>query len=566
MSHFSSWLQSYSKNVPAEIEASHLTLQDIILNAGAEFEARPAYTCMGHTLSFGEILAQAKAFANFCREILNLKQGDCLALMMPNLLQYPICLFGGLLAGLTIINLNPLDKADSLKNELKDSGAKAIVVLENSVAELVKALPETVLMHVIITSVGAMQPVWKRWLINGYMRHIKRVVPKWPLPGALRLSDALKAGDTFEFEKVPVRSEDLAFIQYTGGTTGVAKGVMLSHHNLCANIIEVHAWVKDVLDGKTDIVLTALPLYHIFSLVINCFLFMYVGGQNVLIPDPRDIPHLVREMQKSRFTCFCGVNTIFNALLHNQEFRNLDHSRFKLIIGGGMAVQKTVADEWQRITKSIIIQGYGLTETSPVVTINPLTASTFTGSIGLPISSTLVSIRDPHNQELPIGATGELCVKGPQVMQGYLHQAAETAHVMTDGWLHTGDVAYMDEKGFVYIVDRLKDMVIVSGFNVYPTEIENFLKTIPGINEVAVIGIPDATHGEGVKAFIVKENGSDLTAEKIIEICHDKLVAYKCPRQVEFLAALPKSAVGKILKKELRKREEMPSISSSLSL
>ncbi len=546
------WLQSYPKDIPAEIETGNQTLQDILLSAERRFASAIGFSCMGSSLTFGELFSYAKGFANYCREDLNLQKGDCVALMMPNLLQYPICLFGALLAGLTVVNLNPLDKADSLKVELKDSCAKAIVVLENFVAELEKIIMDTSVSQVIITSVGSMHPLWKRGLINGYLRYIKKAVPKWHLPGSIRLRQALKWGMTFPFSKVTVSPEDLAFIQYTGGTTGVAKGVMLSHHNLVANLLQVHAWTREVLEQKTQVVMTALPLYHIFSLVINCLLFTFLGGHNVLIPDPRNIPSLIAEMKKSRFTCLCGVNTLFNALLHNPEFRALDHSKPRVIIGGGMAVQKTVADEWQKVTNTVIIQGYGLTETSPVVTINPLNAKTFSGSIGLPISSTLVSIRNSDNQELPFGKVGELCIKGPQVMHGYLHHDAETRKTMKGHWLHTGDLAYMDEQGYIYIVDRLKDMVIVSGFNVYPAEIENLIKTLPGVNEVAVIGVPDPDHGEVVKAFVVKEKGSRLSDKDLIRFCHDKLAAYKCPHQVQFMEALPKSPVGKILKKDLR--------------
>lgn len=546
------WLAFYPKNVPTEIEVDELTLQDILLRSEQKFGNLSGFACMGQELSFAEVFAKAKAFANYCREELKLKKGDRLALMMPNILQYPICLFGGLLAGLTIVNLNPLDKADSIGTELKDSQAKAIVVLENFVTELEKVVEETSIEKVIITSVGSMQPLWKCILINGYLRYIQKAVPTWHLQGSIRFHAAIKLGEQYDFKLEKVAPEDMAFFQYTGGTTGVPKGVMLSHRNLVANLLQVHAWTKEQLKEGVEVVLTALPLYHIFSLVINCFLFTYLGGKNVLIPNPRDIPHFVTEMKKSKFTCFCGVNTLFNALLHNDKFRTMDHSHMKVVIGGGMAVQKAVADEWQKVTGTVLIQGYGLTETSPVVTINPLDSKEFTGSIGLPIPSTIVSIRDADNNELPVGKVGNLCVKGPQVMQGYFHREKETAEVMLGGWLHTGDGAYMDEKGYIYIVDRLKDMIIVSGFNVYPTEVENLIKTMPGVNEVAVVGIPNFDHGEVVKAFIVKEPGSNLTAESVMKFCHDKLAGYKCPHEVEFRDSLPKSAVGKILKKDLR--------------
>lgn len=547
------WLAFYPKNIPTEIEVGDQTLQDVLLSAESRFANLPGFACMGQTLSYDETFSYAKAFSNYCREALHLQKGDRIALMMPNLLQYPICLFGALLAGLVIVNLNPLDKADSLKHELKDSGARAIVVLENFVAELEKVIADTDLEKVIITSVGSMLPRWKCMLVNGFLRYIKKSVPKWHIPGcSIRLHQALKLGEAYSFEKVSVSTKDLAFFQYTGGTTGIAKGVMLTHENLVANLLQVHAWTADVLKEGEEVVITALPLYHIFSLVINCFLFTLLGGKQVLVPDPRDIPELVSTMKSSRYTCFCGVNTLFNALLHNEAFRKMNHSSIKVVIGGGMAVQKAVADEWQKVTHSVLIQGYGLTETSPVVTINPIDSKNFTGSIGLPIPSTMVSIRDEDDKELPHGKVGNLCVKGPQVMLGYFNREAETQEALKNGWMHTGDGAYMDEKGFIYIVDRLKDMIIVSGFNVYPAEVENLLKTLPGVNEVAVIGIPSFEHGEVVKAFIVREKDSVLTEDQVKKFCHDKLAAYKCPHEVEFRDALPKSAVGKILKKELR--------------
>lgn len=546
------WFSFYPKNVPTEIEMGTETLQDILLNAEARFGMLAGFSCMGKTLTFSELFRYAKLFSNYCREELHLQKGDRIALMMPNLLQYPVCLFGALLSGLVVLNLNPLDKADSLKDELADSGAKAIVVLENFVTELEKIIKETAIDQVIITSVGEMQPFFKRTLINGYLRYIKKQVPQWHLPGAVRLHETLKRGEAYSFEKVLVTPADMAFFQYTGGTTGRPKGVMLTHGNLVANLLQIDAWTKGILQEGAEVVMTALPLYHIFSLTINCFLFTLLGGLNILIPDPRNIPNLVKEMKKSRYTCFCGVNTLFNSLLHNETFRAMDHSHVKVVIGGGMAVQKAVADEWQKVTGSVVIQGYGLTETSPVVTINPLDAKTFTGSIGLPIPSTFVSIRDEEDNELPLGKIGNLCVKGPQVMHGYFNRDKETAEALKGGWMHTGDGAYMDEQGFIYIVDRLKDMIIVSGFNVYPAEVENLLKTLHGVNEVAVIGIRDPNHGEVVKAFIVKEKGSTLTEAEIIKFCHDKLAAYKCPHQVEFRDSLPKSNVGKILKKDLR--------------
>lgn len=545
------WLEHYPAGVPAQIEKTDLSLQNLIQEAAHTFPHHPAFSCMGKTLSFQEIFEHAQHFSNYCRAVLALKKGDCLAIMLPNILQYPIALLGGLLAGLVIVNLNPLDKAESLAHELSDSGAKAVIVLENFVSELEKVLPQTALKKVIITSMGDLQPLWKRFGIHVYFHYLKKSIPSCNLSQAVSFSEVLKKGAHHDFILCPVEPHDLAFIQYTGGTTGIAKGVMLSHSNMMSNILQVQAWVKNVLSEGQEIIVTALPLYHIFSLLVNCFLFIKMGGHNLLIPDPRNIPALVKDLKQSHFTCLSGVNTLFNALLHSPAFCAMNHAGMKLSIGGGMAIQQAVAEAWQAKTGKVLIQGYGLTEASPVVAINPLESTSFTGSIGLPISSTEVSIQDKNGNILPAGVTGELCIKGPQVMQGYYHNPSETQKALKQGWLHTADAAYMNEKGFLFIVDRLKDMVIVSGFNVYPAEVENMIKKMPGVNEVAVIGIPDALHGEVVKAFIVKEKKSRITAQKVIDFCHERLAAYKTPHQVEFIEALPKSAVGKILKKDL---------------
>ena len=528
------------------------TLQDLIFNAQQKFADKKAFTCMGATLTFAELYTDALDFAHYCQSELKLVKGDRLAVMLPNILQYPIVVFGAILAGLTLVNINPLDKAPSIGHELRDSGARAIVVLENFAHELALALPETHIEMVIVTSIGALLPAIKHFFVDQYLRHIAHQVPEYHFPHSIEFQEALHAGRKAPFTAVKVMPEDLAFIQYTGGTTGIAKGVMLSHSNLMSNLVQVRDWVDDSLQVGEEIIITALPLYHIFSLLVNCFLFVYLGGENVLIPNPRDIPDLAKVMKKSGYTCFSGVNTLFNALLHHAPFCEMDHSHVKLVIGGGMAVQKAVADEWQRVTGHVLIQGYGLTETSPVVTITPFDAPAFTGSIGLPILDTMLAIKDLQGHDLPINTVGELCVRGPQVMQGYYQRPEETALALRDGWLHTADAAYIDASGFCYIVDRLKDMIIVSGFNVYPIEVENMLKTMPEINEIAVIGIPDAEHGEVVKAFIVKEKNATLTAKQVMDFSHQFLAGYKCPHEVVFVESLPKSAVGKILKKDLR--------------
>ncbi len=528
------------------------TLQDLIEGAARQYATKKAFSCMGASLTFAQLHARALDFAQYCQHELKLVKGDRLAIMLPNILQYPIILFGSILAGLTIVNVNPLDKAPSIGHELRDSEARAVVVLENFAHELGLALPDTQVEMVIVTSIGELLPTVKHFLVDAYLRHIAHKVPEFHFPHSIEFKQALDTGHKHAFTPVKVAPEDLAFIQYTGGTTGIAKGVMLSHANLVANLRQVRHWVGESLQDGEEVIITALPLYHIFSLLVNCFLLVYMGGENVLIPNPRDIPDLVKIMKKSHYTCFTGVNTLFNALLHHEPFREMDHSRMKMVIGGGMAVQKTVADEWQKVTGCVIIQGYGLTETSPVVTITSPTAPCFTGSIGAPILDTEVSIQDPEGRELPDHAVGELCVRGPQVMPGYYHLPLETAQALRDGWLHTADAAYRDKQGLYYIVDRLKDMIIVSGFNVYPAEVENMLKTMPQINEIAIIGVPNPDHGEVVKAFIVKERGVSLSAQQVIDFARRNLAAYKCPHEVVFVDALPKSPVGKILKKDLR--------------
>ena len=548
------WLQSYPPQVSPNIDYQNETLQNLFYDAVRQFPNQPAYRFLGTQLTYQEFARLAEQFASFCQSSLKLQKGDRIAVMLPNTLQYPICIFGALLAGLTIVNLNPLDKAPSLKNELTDSNAKLIVVLENFVSELELIIAETQVQQVVITSIGFAQPWWKCKLINFYLRHIKKIVPRWHLPGSMRFSKALQQGASVPFKRVLVTPDDLAFLQYTSGTTGVPKGVMLSHKNLMCNVLQCLSWVRDkVQDGK-EVVLTALPLYHVFSLTVNALVFMKLGGESVLILDPRNLPQLISTMRSTKFTCITGVNTLFKVLLEQRKFHKLDFSKLKLTIGGGMAVQKDVALTWEQVTHCLLLQGYGLTEASPVVTITPTNLTEFNGSIGLPVPSTLVAIRTPEGRDLPIGEVGELCIKGPQVMQGYWHKLEATEAVLSkDGWLRTGDAAYMDAEGFIYIVDRLKDMIIVSGFNVYPAEVENMLKTLPQVDEVAVIGIPNSLHGEVVKAFIVKAKNSQLTTVEVKDFCRRNLTAYKCPHEIVFIDSLPKNAMGKVLKKELKR-------------
>ena len=546
------WLKSYPSSVPNYIDYQGETLHTLFFTACTQFAACPAYSFMDQTLTYAEFRLHAEHFASFCTHELKLKKGERLAIMLPNMLQYPIAVFGALLAGLVLVNLNPLDKSASLQRELADSGAKALVVLDHFVTELTPIVNTTELQHVIIARAGDLQSWPKGLAINLYLRYVKKAIPRADFSGQISFMSALARGAQHSFAPVAISPYDLAFIQYTGGTTGVPKGAILTHKNMMCNIMQCCAWIREDLVEGQETIITALPLYHIFSLMVNNFVFMKLGGKSVLIADPRDMAHFIKVLKTSSFTCINGVNTLFNALLHQDDFCKLDFSHLKMTIAGGMAVQQKVADQWQEVTGCVISQGYGLTEASPVVCINPVKAKKFIGSVGLPVPSTEVAICDSDGHELPIGTTGELCVHGPQVMQGYWHNDAETQKVLKlDGWLRTGDAAYMDKQGFIFIVDRLKDMIIVSGFKVFPNEIEDLLKTLPGVNEVAVIGVPNELHGEVVKAIIVPEQNHPLTRDDVIQFCHDRLVAYKVPHEVAFVDGLPKSNVGKILKKDL---------------
>jgi long-chain acyl-CoA synthetase len=560
------WLKSYPSNIPNTINYKGETLQDLFFSSCEKFATHPAYTFLYRTLNYAEFKTYAEHFASFCQHELKLAKGERLAVMLPNMLHYPITIFGALLAGLVVVNLNPLDKAPALKHELADSGATVLVVLENFIHELIPILAETHVKHIIVASSGDLQPWPKNLFINIYLRYIKHAVRTFHLPQHIRFLETLKKGSNYPFKATNISAQDLAFLQYTGGTTGSPKGTMLSHQNLMSNLLQCYLWVREDLIEGSEIIITALPLYHIFSLMVNVLVFFKLGGLSVLIADARDLPELIKTLKTIKFTCINGVNTLFNGLLHQPEFQKLDFSSLKMTMGGGMAIQQKIADDWQNLTHCVITQGYGLTEASPVVCINPVKAKKFIGSIGLPVPSTEIAIRDHEDQDLPIGEIGELCISGPQVMQGYWHNEAETQHVLSaTGWLKTGDAAYIDKQGFVYLVDRIKDMIIVSGFKVFPNEIENLLKTLPGVNEVAVIGVPDEQHGEIVKALIVKEVQSELDAQAVIKFCRERLIAYKVPHQVEFVASLPKSAVGKILKKDLRPLRTNSTIKQNLS-
>ena len=545
------WLKHYPKGVPPEIDVNeYASIREVFEESVAKYAARPAFTCMGKSITFAELDTLSAAFGAWLQGV-GCRPGTRVALMMPNILQYPVCLFGALRAGCTVVNVNPLYTARELEHQLNDSGAEVIVCLENFASVFAQVRGKTKIRHPVITSVGELLS-FKGLVVDFVLRRVKKVVPAYSIPGAIRVSDALAEGRKRALETVAIGPDDIAFLQYTGGTTGVAKGAMLLHRNIVANLLQARAWVQPFLGDTRDIIITPLPLYHIFSLTANCLVFMTLGGENILIPNPRDIPGFVKEMGKYRFTAITGVNTLFNALVNNAEFRKLDFSALRLTLGGGMAVQQAVAEKWKEITGVPLIEAYGLTETSPAATINPLDLPAYNGSIGLPIPSTEVMLRDDAGHAVATGLPGEICIRGPQVMAGYWQRKDETDKVIDrDGWFATGDVGVMDERGYVRIVDRKKDMILVSGFNVYPNEIEAVVAMHPGVLECAAVGVPDRKSGEAVKLFIVRGDAK-VTAEDILAHCREHLTGYKVPRDIEFRTELPKSNVGKILRRELR--------------
>ncbi|WP_024868831.1 long-chain fatty acid--CoA ligase [Pseudoxanthomonas suwonensis] len=548
------WLQSYPQGVPSEIDPDeYRSIPAVFASSVKRYGERPAYRNLGKTMTYAEVDELSRQFAAYLLGELSLKKGDRVAIMMPNCLQYPIATFGVLRAGLTVVNVNPLYTARELKHQLVDAGAAAIVVVDNFGHTVQEVLAETPLKQVITTGLGDMLGFPKGPIVNFVLKYVKKMVPEYDIPGAVRFKDALAAGKRHPLPQVDIDPGDIAFLQYTGGTTGVAKGAMLTHRNLVANMQQASAWLgANKLERGKEVIITALPLYHIFALTANGLVFMELGGLNHLITNPRDMPNFVKELKTSGFTAITGVNTLFNGLLNTPGFDEVDFSKLKITLGGGMAVQRAVAERWKKVTGVTLVEAYGLTETSPAACINPLDLKEFNGSIGLPIPSTDVCIKDDDGKEVPQGEVGELCVKGPQVMKGYWQRPEETAKVIdADGWLHTGDMARIDEKGFVYIVDRKKDMILVSGFNVYPNEIEDVVAAMPGVLEVAAVGVPDERSGEAVKLFVVKKDPS-LTAEQIKAYCREALTGYKQPRHIEFRTELPKSNVGKILRKELR--------------
>ncbi|HKJ96039.1 MAG TPA: AMP-binding protein [Gammaproteobacteria bacterium] len=550
------WLASYPHGVPADIDTGIAdSLGEILDESCDRFVNRPAYTNMGATLSYGALHRDSRRLAGWFQQRAGIGRGDRVAIMLPNVLQYPVAVFGLLSIGAVVVNVNPLYTGRELREQLRDSGARAIIVLENFAHTLETVVDDTPVETVVVTRLGDMLGGVRGLLVNAAVRYVKRMVPPWHIRSAVRFRQVLADGAHAAPERVAVTQEDLAFLQYTGGTTGRAKGVMLTHGNLIANLQQASAWLGAAVREGEEVIITALPLYHIFSLLANCLTFSRLGAENVLITNPRDIPAFVKTLSRTRFTAITGVNTLFNALLNNEAFTGLDFSSLRLTLGGGMAVQRAVAERWERVTGCTLVEAYGLTETSPAVCINPLDQTEFTGSIGLPVPSTEVSIRDDGGEPVAMGGVGELCVRGPQVTQGYWNRPEETARAFFPGqWLRTGDMARMDERGYVYIVDRKKDMIIVSGFNVYPNEVEDVLANHPGVLEAAVIGVPDEASGERLRAFIVGRTPA-LDPDDLRRYCARELTAYKVPREFVFRDELPKSNVGKILRRHLRDTE-----------
>lgn len=544
-------MKSYPPGVPAEIPTPEFgSLREMMDFAFREYADRPAYSNMGTSMSYRELDQYSMQFACYLQNTLGLTRGERVAIMLPNVLQYPIALCGIFRAGLVVVNVNPLYTARELEHQLKDSGARCIIILENFATTLEEVIDNTNVEHVVTTGVGDLLDWPGNLITNFVLRHVRKVVPKWSLDGDITFRHALRQGKDKVLQPVELGFADIAFLQYTGGTTGLSKGAMLSHRNMVHNVFQTCAWTGGTFDDVDRIVaITALPLYHIFSLKSNCLLMMWLGGENVLITNPRDVPGFVKTLKKQQFTYFTGVNTMFAALLNEPGFSEVDFGQLRLTIGGGMAVQEAISKQWEKVTGQAIVQAYGLTETSPAATINPLNNLEFNGSIGMPIPSTEVRICDDDGKDTELG---EICVRGPQVMEGYWQNAEETAKVMLPGgWFRTGDIGRMDENGFVYIEDRKKDMILVSGFNVYPNEIEGVVVEMDGVLEAAAIGIPDEKSGEVVKLFVVRSDPS-VTEADIISWCGENLTRYKVPKEIEFREDLPKTNVGKILRRELR--------------
>jgi len=548
------WLKNYPPGVTEQIDSHTFTsLKDLIETSCRKYSSQTAFTNMGREMSFGEVEQESRYLAAYFQKVAGLDKGDRVALMMPNILQYPVAVAALMRAGMVGVNVNPLYTPRELEHQLKDSGAKAILIVENFAHTLTEVIENTDVRTVVTTQIGDLLGFPKSLLVNTVIKRVKKMVPEWKIPGSTSYKKALAEGKWQTADPVEVGLDDIAFLQYTGGTTGVSKGAVLTHGNLVANVAQSAAWLGKGAVSDKEIVITALPLYHIFALTANCLLFFFIGGNNILITNPRDFPDFVKQLKKYRFTFISGVNTLFNALLHTPGFADVDFSALQVTLGGGMAVQEAVAKHWKEVTGNTLVQAYGLTETSPAACINPLLDSTeFNGSIGFPISSTDVSIRDDEGNDLGLNKIGEICIRGPQVMHGYWQRPGETDKVMLDGgWFRTGDMGRMDDQGYIFIEDRKKDMILVSGFNVYPNEIESVAVMHDKILEAAAIGKPDERSGEVVQLYVVKKDPS-LTESEIIDHCRENLTGYKVPKEIIFRDELPKSNVGKILRRELR--------------
>ena len=550
------WKDKYPVGVAAEINPDQYpNILAVLKESCQRFADKPAFSNLGKTLTYGEIYTLSGDFAAYLQKHTDLKPGDRIAVQLPNVLQYPIVVFGAMRAGLVVVNTNPLYTARELEHQFNDSGAKALICLANMAHLAEQVVPKTGVKTVIITEVGDMLPTFKRLLVNAVIKHVKKMVPAYNLPKAVKLNDALAKGRGQSFSEANPNNGDVAVLQYTGGTTGVAKGAMLTHRNLVANMLQVKALMGANLDEGCEVLIAPLPLYHIYAFTFHCMAMMLIGGHNILLTNPRDLPAVVKDLAKYRFTGFVGLNTLFVALCNNEDFRKLDFSSLKLTVSGGMALQLATAERWKDVTGCAICEGFGMTETSPVATVNPFSAIQL-GTIGIPVPSTLCKIVNDDGQELAIGEIGELCVKGPQVMKGYWQRQEATDEILdAEGWLKTGDIGLIQEDGYLRIVDRKKDMILVSGFNVYPNELEDVLATLPGVLQCAAIGIPDEKSGEAIKVFVVVKPGESVTKEQVMEHMRANLTGYKVPKAVEFRDMLPTTNVGKILRRELRDEE-----------
>lgn len=546
------WFKHYPDSVDKSVDCeAYQNVPELFDECVKLYGPTTAYECMGKTLSFNELDKLSAQFANYLTHVLKLEKGSRVAIQMPNALQYPVVMFGALRAGMIVVNTNPLYTSSEMKHQFNDSGADLIIILANFAVNLEKIRNDIHAKHIIVTELGDLLGMIKGSIVNLVVKYVKKMVPNYSLPGAESLKSSLEKGAEYEFRHEKIKLNDTAFLQYTGGTTGVSKGAELTHGNIIANMQQISAWMKPKLKPREEVVITALPLYHIFALTVNCLAMLKIGAHNVLITNPRDMSAFCKELSKHKFSVFTGVNTLFNGLLNQESFRNLDFSHLKIAVGGGMAVQKSTAENWKKVTGTPLAEGYGLTETSPVASCNPIDGTERNGTIGLPLPNTEFKVIDDEGNELGVGERGEICIKGPQVMKGYWKRLKETAEVMSGEWFKSGDIGIMDEDGFFKIVDRKKEMILVSGFNVYPNEVEDVIASCPGVLEVGVIGMPDPRSTEKVVAFVVPKDKS-ITEEAVKAHCHESLTNYKCPKEVYFTDELPKSNVGKILRRKIK--------------